>query len=432
MTAAFPAGGKPGETVPMKLCGFNLGPTRSAHVTLPADAAPGLLPMTLALPAGVSNPITLAVADTPELIEVEPNDDAAQAQKVPVPATIDGRISPTRASAGPDADCYRFVAQKGQKLVLEVTARRCGSPLDSVLSILDAAGKELATNDDAVGKDSRLAFTAPATGEYLARVTDLQERGGPEYTYRLSIALAAPEFRLTFTPDRLAVGRGGRTALAVTAERLGDFEGEIAVEVAGLPKGVTVAGPSRIRAGQKSTILVLTAPPDAAIEASAFRVSGAATIDGKVVRHTAQGVEERTEDEEGAPHPAKLLTAAVTEPPDMVVSALPEKLTLARGGSAEVTVKIARKPGFTARVPLAVLGLPAGVSAGDDPSIPEKQTEAKVTLKAEAEATLGATEIVVTGSVVIDDRRQAPHAAAPITLTVGATPPRQMSSGIGS
>lgn len=432
VTAAFPAGGKPGETVPMKLCGFNLGPTRSAHVTLPADAAPGLLPMTLALPAGVSNPITLAVADTPELIEVEPNDDAAQAQKVPVPATIDGRISPTRASAGPDADCYRFVAQKGQKLVLEVTARRCGSPLDSVLSILDAAGKELATNDDAVGKDSRLAFTAPATGEYLARVTDLQERGGPEYTYRLSIALAAPEFRLTFTPDRLAVGRGGRTALAVTAERLGDFEGEIAVEVAGLPKGVTVAGPSRIRAGQKSTILVLTAPPDAAIEASAFRVSGAATIDGKVVRHTAQGVEERTEDEEGAPHPAKLLTAAVTEPPDMVVSALPEKLTLARGGSAEVTVKIARKPGFTARVPLAVLGLPAGVSAGDDPSIPEKQTEAKVTLKAEAEATLGATEIVVTGSVVIDDRRQAPHAAAPITLTVGATPPRQMSSGIGS
>src|SRR5439155_16127770 len=138
---------------------------------------------------------------------------------------------------------------------------------------------ELATNDDAMGKDSRLEFTAPATGEYLARVTDLQERGGPEYTYRLTLALAVPDFRLSFTPDRLAVGRGGRTPLAVTAERLNGFEGEIVVEVAGLPTGVRVAGPSRIRAGQKSAIVVLTAPPDAAVEASAFRVGGAAAID---------------------------------------------------------------------------------------------------------------------------------------------------------
>jgi hypothetical protein len=423
VTAVFPVGGRPGETVPMELCGFNLGPAPVARVTLPAGAAPGLLPMTLALPAGASNPIILGVGDAPELLEVEPNDEAAQAQPVPVPVTINGRIFPSRASAGPDADGYRFAAEKGQKLLLEVTARRCGSPLDSVLSITDTSGKELATNDDAVGKDSRLEFTAPETGEYLARVTDLQERGGPEYPYRLTLGLAAPDFRLTFTPDRLAVGRGGRTPLVITAERLNGFEGEIAVEVTGLPKGVRVDGPSRIRAGRKTAIVVLTAPPDAAIEASAFRVGGTATIDGKVVHHTAQGFTESASDEERAPDPARLLTAAVTEPPDLVVSALPEKLVLAPGGSAEVTVKIARKPGFTARVPLAVLGLPEGVSAGDDPNIPIDQTEVKITLKAEEKATPGETEIVVTGSAVIDGQRQAPHATVPITLTVGPSHP---------
>jgi pre-peptidase len=417
VTAAFPMGGPAGATVPMELTGFNLGAARSMPVTLPAGAVPGTLPLALSLPAGASNPITLVVGDGPELTEVEPNDEPAKAQPVTPLATINGRIEPAGASTGPDVDCFRFHAEKDQKLVLEVLARRLGSELDSLLSVTDAAGKELAVNDDAVGKDSRLEFTAPEAGDYVARVSDLEERGGPRFTYRLRIAPAVPEFRLTFAPDRLAVGRGGRAPLTVTAERLFGFDGEIALEISGLPPGVSVIGPARIRAGQKEANVVLAATADASIQATAFTVSGTATLDGRTVRHAGRGLEEFTQDNEKRTRPSELLTAAATEPPDMVVTATPETLTLAAGKSVEIAVKVARKDGFKAKVPLAVLGLPEGISV-EAPEIAEDKNEGKITLKAGGDVKPGEVEIVVAGRTVIDDQRQVPHVAVPITLTV--------------
>ena len=62
-------------------------------------------------------------------------------------------------------------------MLLDVLARRIGSRLHPVLRVLDASGQELASNEGAVGKDSRLTFTPPATGEYLVEVRSLSGRG---------------------------------------------------------------------------------------------------------------------------------------------------------------------------------------------------------------------------------------------------------------
>jgi hypothetical protein len=424
VTAAFPMGGRPGATVPMELQGFNLGDVRTAQIRLPDDAPPGLVPMSVALPKGTSNSLTLAVVDkeTPavELREIESNDDPAKAQRLTVPSIVNGRIQPAGAAAGPDVDCYRFAATKGQKLVLEVIARRYGSDLDSLLSVVDGNGKELASNDDAVGKDSRLEFTAPENGEYVARITDLQDRGGPGYTYRFSLSNALPDFALSFTPDRLAIGQGGRIPVTVTAQRLGGFEGEIVVEVSGLPQGVSVVGPARIRAKQTQALITLTAASDAPIQSTPFRVTGSATVDGKTIRRVAQGMEELVRNNEKSERPVKLVTAAVSEPPDMVVTASIDKLTLAPGKSVEIPVKVVRKEGYKGKVSLTVLGLPDGitVTASD---IADSGSEGKITLKAEEKATPAEMEILVAGKTVIDDQRQVLHVAAPLVLTVVAT-----------
>jgi pre-peptidase len=421
VTSVFPMGGPPGSTLPLALTGINLDASRPVSVSIPADAAPGALPMALSLPNGASNRITLAVGEKevsgPELMEAEPNDDPARAQPLPVPATVNGRICPASGSSGPDVDCYRFHAAKGEKLILEVFAHRYGSPLDSLLTVMDGSGKELDMNDDAVGKDSRLEFTAPETGEYIARITDLQERGGPSYTYRFCITPAAPDFRLTFTPDRLALGRGGRAPLRVTAERLNGFEGEIALEVTGLPNGASVAGPSHIRAGQKEAYLVLAAAPDAPLQAAPLRVTGLATIAGQTLRRAAQGMAEVRQDDQKTSHPLPLATAAVAEPPDLIVTTITDPLTLSPGKSVEIAVRVERKNGFTGKIPLAVLGLPDGVTA-DTPEIAENKTEAKITLKAEEKAAPGEREIVVTARSAGEEQAPAPHAAVPITLTV--------------
>ena len=118
----------------------------------------------------------------PEVAEREPNNTPDQAQEVHFPVTVNGRIDPAE-----DVDVFRFHAEAGRTLIFEVTAARLGSPLDSLLSLQDATGRELAVNDDFNGKDSLLTFTVPATGDYFLVLRDLNYHGGSDYRYRLAM-----------------------------------------------------------------------------------------------------------------------------------------------------------------------------------------------------------------------------------------------------
>ena len=70
------------------------------------------------------------------------NESAAGAQAVPVPVTISGELWDNRpGGAGGLAHYYRFHATANQPLVVDVTARRSGSPLDLFIQVLDASGK---------------------------------------------------------------------------------------------------------------------------------------------------------------------------------------------------------------------------------------------------------------------------------------------------
>lgn len=74
-----------------------------------------------------------------ELIERESNDTPTAAQELPIPAGVSGHIMGAEGQPT-DVDHFRFTARRGVPLTLEVFARRLGSPLDSVIEILDAAG----------------------------------------------------------------------------------------------------------------------------------------------------------------------------------------------------------------------------------------------------------------------------------------------------
>lgn len=50
-----------------------------------------------------------------------------------------------------------------------------------------------------LGSDSRLTFTAPADGSYLARVTDVRGFQGADYKYTLKIRPSRPNFEVTLT-----------------------------------------------------------------------------------------------------------------------------------------------------------------------------------------------------------------------------------------
>ncbi len=168
------------------------GKTVTLQVIVAGDATLGAHEIRLAGPNGVSNPLTVNVSDLPELLEPKGNNQPTDAPWVALPAAVSGLIG-----GSTEADYFRFKARAGEKLIFDVQANRFGSPLDPTLVLLDAAGKEIARSEDANGLDPFLEFTAPADGEYVAKLTDLRFQGGGDYRYRI-VAGALPYLDFLF------------------------------------------------------------------------------------------------------------------------------------------------------------------------------------------------------------------------------------------
>jgi hypothetical protein len=182
-----------------------------AKVTATADAAFSAREVRVVSPGGVSNPLQLNAGQWPEVREKEPDNSIEQAQLITFPAAISGVIS-----AASQVDYYRFKAAKGQELVFDVDAAVRGSALDSSLALLNAAGKELARNEDNNGLDSLLTFTVPEDGEYLVQLRDFRYQGGGNFTYRL-YAGALPYVDMIFP---FGGQRGKSVEIALTGRNL--------------------------------------------------------------------------------------------------------------------------------------------------------------------------------------------------------------------
>ncbi|MBI1830186.1 MAG: hypothetical protein HYR84_01900 [Planctomycetes bacterium] len=121
VTAVFPMGMMRGENGHVHLDGVFL-PKTSIPMTIRADAKPGQV---IALPVGngVLGKAQIVVGELPEVLA---------GGKMQVNSTANGRIRNENQK-----DLWSFVAKKGQRLIVEVNARRLGSRLDSIIEILD-------------------------------------------------------------------------------------------------------------------------------------------------------------------------------------------------------------------------------------------------------------------------------------------------------
>ena len=128
--AAYPLGVQAGKTSEVALTGFNLGPGKvqvKGIASAEDERAVILRPDTPAGPA--FDRVKLALGSDPEVAAV----GGPAPQRLTLPVTVNGRLQ----SAKHD---FEFHARKGEKLVFDVTANRLGSPLDSMLEVLDAKG----------------------------------------------------------------------------------------------------------------------------------------------------------------------------------------------------------------------------------------------------------------------------------------------------
>jgi hypothetical protein len=383
VTRVLPLGVSRGQTTTVRLAGVNLGGMQTMDVAVPADFSGDTLTVVPKAPTGDAAPMKLSVSSLPESVEIEPNDDKAHATRLStLPAAVSGVIQHPG-----DVDWYAFHAAANQKLTFDLLARRLGTRLDSYLRLMDSAGKELANNDDAVGKDSRLAWSAPSDGDYFIQVSDLAGDGGDTYGYRLEVTDSHdPDFKLTVMPDVINIPRGGTQFLQVRADRLNEFAGEIALRVEGLPAGLT-ASTGMIRKGEDADQITVTAAPDASVPGFPLRVVGTATITGKPVERVAEPAESDPVNGAESPRPQRptlFQVAGVGDPPPYTFTVEPQAVSLAPGSSVKLTIKIQRKPGVEAAkgdIGLLAQNLPAGVDQVG-PNIPADKNEGTIELKA--------------------------------------------------
>ncbi len=255
----FPLGGRRGTSVEVAFSGRNLPPGARIRLDLAPDHPLGRRELRAETPFGPSNARAFEVGDLPEVEEAE----GPEPQAVTVPVVVNGRIG----TPG-DADLFRFNAGENAQLVCEVTANRLGSPLDALLTLMDAKGRVIQNSDDASGNaDARIDYNGFAkNGEYVLRVRDLVQRGGGAFAYRLRIAPprpAEPNFALRFQPDAILVSRGSHARVWCEVARQGGFQGDLAVSFAELPKGVTCEPVTLPAKASANALFALSAAPDA-------------------------------------------------------------------------------------------------------------------------------------------------------------------------
>jgi hypothetical protein len=293
ITHIFPLGGPRNSTAEIELHGVNL-PTDQLRLDLPGDS-PARRWVQLTAEEFTSNALPFAVGDLPEIRESEPNNSLEKANRIQSPLTVNGRIDP-----GGDVDYYVFSAEAKQTLVMEVHARRLDSPMDSILTLFDSKGKQLAQNDDTKDEseglvthhaDSFLRYTFPAAGDYVLAVADVQGKGGEEYAYRLTVAPPRPDFILRVRPDNPRAARGSSALLTVTAFRRDGLSGPIKLSVKGLPE--QFAAPDAVIAEKENEArMIITAAAEAPLGLASPRVVGMATVGDREVVHEADPCEE--------------------------------------------------------------------------------------------------------------------------------------------
>jgi hypothetical protein len=284
---------------------------------LPIDAPMPVYPSTRSVSAFSWPPNGLS----PQSPTTEQEDATFQA--ITLPADITGRFYPAA-----DVDTYVFDAKQGETWWIEVASERLGRPTDPSLVIQmekpDKSGwSDVAELNDIASpmkpSSNGYAYDGPPfdggstdilgkleikeTGRYRLLLSDLfgGTRKDPRNIYRLIVRPAQPDFAVVSwglhmelrNGDRnalskpLALRAGNTVALEVVTVRRDGFDGEIALNVDGLPQGVTAQG-LKIQAGKMRGVLLLSATQDAPQGLANATITASAKIGEQTVTHPMQ------------------------------------------------------------------------------------------------------------------------------------------------
>lgn len=401
--AVFPNGAKAGETVEFKFIGDPAGDF-TEKITIPADAGYTypLFPSRDGVQA--PSPHWIKVAPMASAIEAEPNNGVKESTPLPEKPCVGYGI----IEKNDDVDFFSFKAAKDEEFTIMISARELRSPLDAVLSVRNEKGENLANNDDQGGLDSLMPlWKAPADGEYHLVIRDQLRRGGPDYTYRVSLvkrhvgitaSLPVVERDNSQKWKMIPVPRGNRYAAMVNIAR-DNIGCDVSLEAESLPAGVTMTAPV-VKRSVNAVPVIFEAPADAPIAGSLHRFKVKALDDPRNITGLLEETVHHVEiNNQGAYH-----SASADRIPVAVVDEAPYKLELetpavpiVKNGTMQLKVKAQRKEGYKEAITLRFLWNPPGIGSPATVTMNGDQSEALYEINANGEAPPAEWQVCVLG-----------------------------------
>jgi hypothetical protein len=412
-TTPFPLAARRGSKVAVSFTGPAVEGVAPVEVSVPSDPAIEAIQVA---PRGANGlhgwPVSLTLSDLDETLEKEPNDEAARANRVPVPGAVTARFEKKG-----DVDYFVFALKKGTRCILEAHSQELHSPTEVYMVLRDGKGSQLQASNPAAAP--RLDFTPTADGDFTLAVEHLHSWGGPSEVYRLTVTPYEPGFELTVPIDRFDVAQAGTVSIPLFLPKR-DFGGPIEVSVLG-PKGlsgqVTIPAGKAPPPNQPAGTLPLSAAPDVPMGPLAFRIQARATINGKNVVHFASVRTALSQGLGNLPLPPReafnQIGLAVTERPPFSLAVKFAAPSFMPGKPAGLTITATRQPGFTGEIALSATGLPPNVKPMLK-NVPANQNEIKAEVALAANAPVGQFPVTITG--------KAKHQGRDVSVNAPAVP----------
>lgn len=283
LDAVYPLGGQRGQTVKLQYQGVGL-PAEPIAVDLPNEDRDTIWHH--AQVAGQpTNGVLFDLSDLPEYLENETAHSDPQA--VELPTVLNGRIS-----KADEVDAWKFAAKKGEEWTFDVKASRLGSPLDGVLTLFNAEGKQIAQADDQPKgqTDPLLKAKIPADGEYVLKIQDrFASRGGPRFAYRIGCTASedSPGFEITLPADAFTLTRGTDLKIKLDITRTGGLSEPIELKFDGLPEGIT-ATDTTVPKNKTKAQITLQAADKIPVALHRVKLRGEAQREGQTITRTAE------------------------------------------------------------------------------------------------------------------------------------------------
>ena len=360
VAAAFPLGVSAADGGTVALTGVNLGAATAAIPARPTARAGAIVPVPVTPPGGQAlNRKSIALGRYAEVMEAEPNDDIATAQRLTIPSPINGHVwtdggktPDAQRPARADADLFRFTARKGQAIIFDVTAQQLGSPLDAIIDVLDPGGRPVPRATIRCLAQTEIALNDPDSNRRSIRLAAWNEIDINDYLMVGDELLQVASMPTHPDDDiQLKSYRGGRLTYLDTSARnhsVGEAVYKVEVHEAGArlePNGMPIFRVDYVnddggaRYGGKDSRLHFEAP-----------------VDGDYIL--------RLRDVRGLQGERFAYRLTAREPaPDFDVTFDPKSFNIPRGGRVSLTVTADRKDGFDGPIEVALHDLPPGITA---------------------------------------------------------------------